>query len=71
MQHIPEFTWLHLTDLHVGMANQDWLWPTLKTLLLDDIEKLHAVTGDWDLVVFSGDLTQRGAKNEWRGSSAH
>ncbi len=24
------FNWLHLSDLHVGMSDQDWLWPTLK-----------------------------------------
>ncbi|QND73507.1 metallophosphoesterase family protein [Tardiphaga robiniae] len=59
------FTWLHITDLHAGMPSQDWLWPTLKTLLLDDIEKIHKVAGDLDLVIFSGDLTQRGTKSEF------
>lgn len=64
MSHV-HFSWLHLTDLHVGMANQDWLWPTLKTLLLEDLEKMHSVAGDWDLVIFSGDLTQRGSRAEF------
>jgi Calcineurin-like phosphoesterase len=47
------------------MANQNWLWPSLKTLLLDDFEKLHAAVGNWDLVIFSGDLTQRGSAEEF------
>lgn len=58
-------SWLHLTDLHVGMANQDWLWPRLKQLLYDDLSEIHSVTGDIDLVIFSGDLTQRGTRAEF------
>jgi predicted MPP superfamily phosphohydrolase len=61
----PCFTWLHLTDLHVGMTNQDWLWPTLKNAIFDDLEKVHALAGPWDLVIFSGDLVQSGLKSEY------
>lgn len=60
-----DFSWLHLTDLHVGMANQDWLWPAFRTLLLDDLETMHSATGPWDVVIFSGDLTQRGDRSEF------
>jgi tetratricopeptide (TPR) repeat protein/predicted MPP superfamily phosphohydrolase len=60
-----DFTWLHLSDLHVGMQSQDWLWPTLKTALFQDLNNIHSRTGDWDVVIFSGDLTQRGAREEF------
>jgi len=60
-----KFTWLHLTDLHVGMTNQDWLWPTLKTALYDDLEKIQKLSGGWDAVIFSGDLVQGGDKAEF------
>jgi len=33
------FRWLHLSDLHVGLSNQDWMWPSLKHLLFDDLKK--------------------------------
>jgi 3',5'-cyclic AMP phosphodiesterase CpdA len=59
------FRWLHLSDLHVGMSDQDWLWPTLKHALYDDMQALLASAGPWNLVIFSGDLTQRGTLDEF------
>ena len=47
------------------MANQDWLWPTLKHALFDDLAKVHQLSGGWDLVIFSGDLVQSGEKAEY------
>lgn len=61
----PEFKWLHLSDLHVGMTDQDWLWPTLKHLLYEDMRLLFSQVGAWDLVIFSGDLTQKGSPEEF------
>ena len=48
--------WLHLSDLHVGMSDQDWLWPTLKHALYQDLTPLIFECGLWDVVIFSGDL---------------
>jgi Calcineurin-like phosphoesterase len=62
---VAEFTWLHLTDLHAGMLNQDWLWPTLKHEFFKDLTKVHSLTGNWDIVIFSGDLTQRGTRDDF------
>jgi 3',5'-cyclic AMP phosphodiesterase CpdA len=59
------FTWLHLTDLHVGMKDQDWMWPRLKERFYQDLSRLHKTSGNWDLVVFSGDLTQRGSREDF------
>lgn len=59
------FGWLHLTDLHQGMGGTSWLWPNVKAQLFADLERLHAVSGPWDLVFFTGDLTQRGTREEF------
>ena len=59
------FRWLHLSDLHAGVEGHSWLWPGLKSKFLEDLRRVHAKAGDWDLVVFSGDLTQRGAASEY------
>ena len=47
------------------MTSQGWLWPSFKTRFLEDLKRVHAKTGPWDLVVFSGDLTQKGAGDEY------
>jgi hypothetical protein len=65
MSSIREFKWLHLSDLHVGMTDQDWLWPTLKHSLFADMEVVLSSVGGCDLVIFSGDLTQRGTPDEF------
>ncbi len=57
---------MHVSDLHVGMTNQGWLWPALKKAFLDDIRNLHRKVGAWDIVVFSGDLTQRASEPEYQ-----
>jgi SMODS-associated and fused to various effectors sensor domain/Calcineurin-like phosphoesterase len=59
------FNWLHLTDLHQGMKAQDWLWPGVREIFFQDLERLHDQCGPWDLVLFTGDLTQTGSAQEF------
>ena len=59
------FGWLHFTDLHQGLDAQGWLWPGVREILFADLEKLHERCGPWDVVLFSGDLTQRAAPEEF------
>ncbi|HEX7635986.1 MAG TPA: metallophosphoesterase, partial [Noviherbaspirillum sp.] len=59
------FRWLHLTDLHLGMAGQKNLWPNVEDEFLRDLESLKDRVGPWDVVLFTGDLTQRGSKEEF------
>ncbi|WP_434666852.1 metallophosphoesterase [Paraburkholderia sp. A3BS-1L] len=59
------FTWLHLSDLHVGQDGYQWLWPKAKTAFFDDLPLLLEKSGPLDMVVFSGDLTQRGDVKEF------
>lgn len=57
--------WLHFSDFHQGMAGQRSLWPTVHEKLLKDLGKLHKLSGPWDVVFFTGDLTQRGSPKEF------
>jgi len=59
------FRWLHFSDIHVGQDGQDRVWPRASTLLLDDLETAHRKTGGFDCLVFSGDLVQKGAAEEF------
>lgn len=59
------FSWLHLSDLHVGMKTHKWMWPNVKHQVYDDFRFLQQQHGKWDIVVFSGDLTQKGDAAEF------
>jgi len=61
------FTWLHLSDLHVGQKGQSWLWPNVKSVFLQDLAALLKDSGAIDAVIFSGDLTQKGSLEEYEG----
>lgn len=54
--------WLHLTDLHVGIKDEDWLWPGMREKFRDDLVSIHDRAGPWDLVLFTGDLVQKGTE---------
>ncbi|SEP51207.1 Calcineurin-like phosphoesterase [Methylobacterium sp. ap11] len=57
--------WLHFTDLHVGMHDQNWLWPEYKRYLFEDFERIASKIAKLDFVIFSGDLVQSGTKFEF------
>ncbi|MCI0537770.1 MAG: metallophosphoesterase, partial [Verrucomicrobiales bacterium] len=59
------FRWLHLTDLHLGMPGQQSLWPNVEEMFLKDLDYLRTQVGPWDLLLFTGDITQRGTKPEF------
>lgn len=54
--------WLHLTDLHVGMTDQDWLWPQMRSKFRESLQSIYQAAGPWDLVLFTGDLVQSGTE---------
>jgi predicted MPP superfamily phosphohydrolase len=62
---MSKFSWLHLSDLHCGMRGQKHLWPNIQEKFFEDLQKLHDVCGPWDVVLFTGDLVQRGASGEF------
>ncbi|MCP4664444.1 MAG: hypothetical protein GY856_54365 [bacterium] len=61
---MTSFRWLHLTDMHCG-SSADWLWPNAEDYFFEDLAKLHDLCGPWDLVLFTGDLTQNGVAGEF------
>ena len=63
---MPQISWLHLTDLHRGMSAQSYLWPNIEKTFFEDLEALHDLCGPWDIILFSGDLVQKGAPEEFR-----
>ena len=56
---------LHLTDLHMGAPEQNYLWPRIREEFFNDLRRLHDKCGPWDLVLFTGDLTYRGQSHEF------
>lgn len=64
------FRWLHFSDLHLGMQGQAPLWSNLKHQLFDDLPSLYDQSGPWDLVIFSGDIVQKGSYDEFCGATA-
>ncbi len=69
---MAQFTWLHLTDLHCGMRDQDWMYPTYRERWFQHLAKLYEKTGGqpWDLVLFTGDLVQKGTAEEFNKLNA-
>lgn len=59
---MKEINWLHLSDLHVGCGCHDWMWPQLKQQLFDDLTKQYSVSGPWQIVFFTGDMTFSGSE---------
>lgn len=55
-----KFTWLHLTDLHVGQTKK-YLWKDFESEVLDDFDRVvDKARSPIELVFFTGDLVQRG-----------
>jgi hypothetical protein len=57
--------WLHLSDLHEGLSNQSNLWPNIREQIVKNLRDLRRKCGPWHVVFFSGDLTQKGGKDEF------
>lgn len=65
-----QFNIIHISDLHMGMSGQKWMWPTFKTIFFNDLRNQYEKTGPWDLVIFSGDLTQSAHADEYAALTA-
>ncbi|MBX7135170.1 MAG: SUMF1/EgtB/PvdO family nonheme iron enzyme [Fimbriimonadaceae bacterium] len=56
---------LHLSDLHQGLHGQPQLWPSVREQFYEDLKANHDKNGPWNILAFTGDLTQRGARDEF------
>ncbi len=60
------FRWLHLTDLHWGAKANKNLWGMIQKEWFEDIDRLQKKCGGtWDAVFFTGDLINKGTKEEF------
>ena len=60
-----KFSWLHLSDQHIGMSGSKIYWPQVREAFFDDLRQ-HLSNGNTiDLVIFSGDLVQQGLQEEF------
>jgi len=57
--------WLHLSDLHLGCRGED-LWWQVQEELEKSIRSMAERLGPPDLLLFSGDLTFQGKKDEFK-----
>lgn len=55
---------LHLSDFHAGMGEQKRLFPLLRDDVLDDLARVTQ-EAPVDVVLFTGDLTQKGSRDEF------
>jgi GTPase SAR1 family protein/3',5'-cyclic AMP phosphodiesterase CpdA len=62
---VARFSWLHLSDLHLGLRGSRLLLPEYREAFERDLRKLHRHSGPWQLVVITGDLTLSGTKREF------
>lgn len=60
-----KFTWLHVSDLHAGMSDEQYLFPAVRAELFSDLAFLLDKTGPVDLVMFTGDLANRGLQADY------
>jgi DeoR/GlpR family transcriptional regulator of sugar metabolism len=58
-------SWLHLSDLHMGLDDDHQLWPNVRSLFFEDLEFICRHSGQWDLLFFTGDLTNTGDQREF------
>jgi len=59
---------MHISDFHVGMAGASNLWVQVKERLHQDVRRHIEEVGNIDLVVFSGDITQKSAAEEFEAA---
>ncbi|WP_019502889.1 metallophosphoesterase family protein [Pseudanabaena sp. PCC 6802] len=63
---MTSFSWLHFSDLHRGMPEQAESWSRIKKVIFEDVGKLYTQCGPWNLVLFTGDLTHSGSKEQFK-----
>ena len=66
MRHVTgSIRWLHLSDLHIGHKEHIGRLPNLREIFFSDLRELHELSGPWHLVLFSGDIVNTGAEQEF------
>lgn len=63
---MTSFRWLHLSDFHLGMKRHADLWPNMEAAFFDDLSATLKDSDSLDLVLFTGDLVQKGDALEYQ-----
>jgi len=59
-------TWLHLTDLHLGLCDQAHVFPSMREQFQRDLQVLiEKYCGPIDLILFTGDMVLHGTRDEF------
>lgn len=53
----------------MGCEGEEWLWPRIKELFLQDVQRLGRAVGGWDLVFFTGDIVNSGLESQYYSAS--
>jgi 3',5'-cyclic AMP phosphodiesterase CpdA len=62
---LPVYRWLHLSDIHIGCEGRAEWWQTLEDFKKSLKIWLPKVGGVPDMILLTGDLTNRGAADEY------
>ena len=66
---MPKFTWMHISDLHIGAPAYDWLWPNFKHKFLKDVDERLREIGPCHAVIFTGDMVHSGSKEQYSSAN--
>lgn len=61
---MARFSWLHLSDLHLGRTSR-LLRSNYREAFELDLRRMHERSGPWDFVIISGDVTAGGAERDF------
>ena len=63
---MTSISWLHVSDFHQGQPNakqHDWL--AVRDRFFGDLEYIHKNSGEWDAILFTGDIAFSGTAAEY------
>lgn len=62
---MPSVNLLHFTDFHQSTKGHEIIWQDIESEFYKDLENAHGRCGPFDLILFTGDLVQKGEKDEF------
>lgn len=67
---MTDIRWLHLSDFHQGQPHAGaYDWRAIREFFFRDLAWIHDQSGDWDLVLFTGDVAFSGRADEYSQAS--
>lgn len=63
------FSWIHISDVHFGSETHSQNWPTIKTALAEDVQKIVKRIGSLDFILISGDIAYSAKEEQYSTAS--